>query len=149
MKRGSLIFAVVLLLITVGLVIVTMSYPLRSKLFPLIALSVALILLVIQVFHEVSALKQRDPSEKTAVKNLRSEHWAIWAWLVGTLILLWIFGFMGTVILLPFLYLRFHEERWLISITIPLGCGVFFYALFGLVLDMPLYPGILFANFFG
>jgi hypothetical protein len=148
MKRGSLIFAVVLLLITVGLVIVTMAYPLRSKLFPLIALSVALILLVIQVFHEFSALKQTGPSEKTEVKNLRSENWAIWFWLVGTLILLWIFGFMVTVVLLPFLYLRFYKERWLISITIPFGCGVFFYTLFGLALDMPLYPGILFSIIF-
>lgn len=145
MKQGSLIFAVVLLLLTGGLVIVTMAYPLRSKLFPLIALGVALILLVIQVFHEFSALKQRDPSEEREVKNLRSEHWAIWVWLMGTLMLLWIFGFMGTVVLFPFLYLRFHQERWLISITIPVGCGVFFYTLFGLALDMPLYPGILFS----
>ena len=61
MKRGGLIFAVVLLLIAVGLVIVTMAYPLRSKLFPLIALGTALILLVIQVFREVSALKTKDP----------------------------------------------------------------------------------------
>jgi hypothetical protein len=148
MKRGSLIFAVVLLLITISLVAVTMGYPLRSKLFPLIALTVALVLLVIQIFHEFSALKQKDSGTDGEVKKLSSEHWIIWAWLVGTLILLWIFGFMGTVILLPFLYLRFHKERWLISLTVPLGCGVFFYTLFSLALDMPLYPGILFAVLF-
>jgi predicted branched-subunit amino acid permease len=63
--------------------------------------------------------------------------------------MLWVLGFMGTVILLPFLYLRFHRESWLISITLPLGCGVFFYTLFGLALSMPLYPGILFSKYFG
>lgn len=148
MKRGSLLFAVVLLLITIGLVIVSIGYPLRSKLFPLMALTVALVLLVIQIFHEFSALKQKDSDDKEKVEKLSSEHWIIWAWLAGTLILLWIFGFMGTVILLPFLYLRFHKERWLISITVPLGCGVFFYSLFGFALDMPLYPGILFTVLF-
>jgi hypothetical protein len=63
--------------------------------------------------------------------------------------MLWVLGFMGTVILLPFLYLRFHRESWLISITLPLGCGFFFYTLFGLALSMPLYPGILFSKYFG
>jgi hypothetical protein len=148
MKRGSLIFAVVLLLITIGLVVVSMDYPLRSKLFPLIALSVALVLLVIQIFHEFSALKQKDSGVDGEVKKLSSEHWLIWVWLAGTLMLLWIFGFMGTVVLLPFLYLRYHHESWLISLTVPLGCGIFFYTLFGLALDMPLYPGVLFAKIF-
>ena len=148
MKRGSLILAVILLTMTVGLVIVTMGYPLRSKLFPLIALGTALILLVIQVFREVSALKQKASSEKKEDRNLRSKQRTIWAWLVGTLIMLWILGFMGTVVLLPFLYLRFHKEGWLISVTLPLGCGIFFYVLFGLALHMPLYPGVLYPSFF-
>ena len=72
MKRGSLIFAVILLLIAVGLAIVTMAYPLRSKLFPLIALGTALILLVIQVCREVSASKEgplRRESKKASVPN--------------------------------------------------------------------------------
>jgi hypothetical protein len=148
MKRGSLIVAVVLLLIAVGLAIVTMAYPLRSKLFPLIALGTALILLVIQVFREASLLKKEAPPEKGPAKKPPRKHWAIWAWLVGTLMMLWILGFMGTVVLLPFLYLRFHKEGWLISVTLPLGCGVFFYTLFGLALSMPLYPGIVYPRFF-
>jgi hypothetical protein len=149
MKRGSLIIAVVLLMMTVSLVIVTLGYPLRSKLFPLIALGTALILLVIQVFREVSALnRQGTLSEKGTAKRPPAKHWGIWAWLVGTLVMLWIIGFMGTVVLLPFLYLRFNKESWFISVTLPLGCGVFFYVLFGLALDMPLYPGIVYPRFF-
>jgi len=63
------------------------------------------------------------------------------------LVMLWMIGFMGTVVLLPFLYLRFNKESWFISVTLPLGCGVFFYVLFGLALDMPLYPGIVYPRF--
>jgi hypothetical protein len=149
MKRDSLIFAVILLLITIILLKATMAYPLRSKLFPLIALVTVLILLIIQIFREVAGLKEKEPVEKIKDKNFRSKNLAIWSWLLGTLIMLWILGFMGTVVLLPFLYLRFHRESWLISITLPLGCGIFFYTLFGLALSMPLYPGILFSKIFG
>jgi hypothetical protein len=148
MKRSSLIIAVILLIMTVSLVIVTMGYPLRSKLFPLIALGTALVLLIVQVFREVSALnRQETPSGKGTVKRPPARHWVIWAWLAGTLVMLWMIGFMGTVVLLPFLYLRFNKESWFISVTLPLGCGVFFYVLFGLALDMPLYPGIVYPRF--
>jgi hypothetical protein len=60
MKRDSLIFAVILLLITIILLKATMAYPLRSKLFPLIALATVLILLIIQIFREVSGLKEKN-----------------------------------------------------------------------------------------
>jgi hypothetical protein len=149
MKRDSLIFAVILLLITIILLKATMAYPLRSKLFPLIALVTALILLIIQIIREVPALKEKEPVEKIKAKTFSSKNLAIWGWLASTLIMLWILGFMGTVVLLPFLYLRFHKESWLISIILPLGCGVFFYVLFALALSMPLYPGILFPKIFG
>ena len=148
MKRDSLIFAVILLLVTVILLKVTMAYPLRSKLFPLIALITILILLIIQIVREAFALKEKESAEKIKAKTFHFKHLAIWGWLVSTLIMLWVLGFMGTVVLFPFLYLRFYRESWLISITLPLGCGVFFYTLFGLALSMPLYPGILFPKFF-
>lgn len=148
MKQGSLIFAIILLFIALGLVIATMAYPIRSKLFPLIALGTAVILLVVQIYREFSTGKERGTPEEKREKASRSKHLAIWAWLAGTLVMLWIFGFMGTVILLPFLYLRSHKESWLISISLPLGCGIFFYVLFGLALSMPLYPGILLSRIF-
>jgi hypothetical protein len=148
MKRGSLIFAVILLFIAVGLAIATMAYPLRSKLFPLIALGTASILLIVQIYREFNAGKEKEPPGEKRERASSSKQLAIWAWLVATLIMLWIFGFMGTVVLLPFLYLRSHKESWLVSIILPLGCGVFFYTLFGLALSMPLYPGIVLSRFF-
>lgn len=149
MRRGGLIFGTILLLITIMMLIATMAYPFTSKLFPLIALSAALILLIIQIIREVSILKEKKLTKRGKAEGLSPKHLATWAWLAGTLIMLWVLGFMGTVVLFPFLYLRVHRENWLISITLPLGCGVFFYTLFGLALSMPLYPGILFSKIFG
>ena len=146
MKQGSLIFAIILLLIAVGLVITTMAYPFRSGLFPLISLGIAVILLIVQICRELRTSREKKSFGEKRSKTSRSKPLAIWAWLVATLIMLWILGFMGTVVLLPFLYLRSHREGWLISILLPLGCGVFFYTLFGLALSMPLYPGMLLSR---
>src|SRR4030043_947114 len=148
MKRGKIIFAVALLLITAGLLKVTLSYPPKSRLFPLFALSTALILSGIQVVREISHYREKEPVKTGKTADLRLKYVAIVSWLAATLVMLWVLGFMGTVVLLPFLYLRFQKERWLISITLPLGCGIFFYALFGLALKMSLYPGILFSKLF-
>jgi len=149
MKWGSLFFSVILLLITIFLLIAAIPYPFMAKQFPMIALFTALILLIVQIILEASALKEEKPTGMVKTKGYRSKHLAIWTWLVGTLIMLWVLGFMVTVVLLPFLYLRFQGEDWLITIVLPLGCGVFFYTVFSLALSMPLYPGILFLKIFG
>ena len=148
MKREKLIFAVVLLLIAMILLKATMAYPLRSRLFPLITLLAVIILLAIQIVREARPLSERLTGQ-SETRAFRLRDLAIWGWLGGTLIMLWVLGFMGTVVLLPFLYLRFHRESWLISITLPLGCALFLYTLFGLLLGMPLYWGILFPVFSG
>jgi len=148
MTLGSLVFASILFVVAVVALITTMAYPLQSKLFPSMALSTALILLIIRIVQEASALKQKALQESKEVKRPASGNVAIWVWLAVSLVMLLVFGFMGTVILLPFLYLRFQREGWLISILLPIGCGLFFYSLFGLALDMPLYPGMLFPRLF-
>ena len=148
MKKGKLIFAIALLLLTAILWVATMAYPFKARLFPLFALSAALILLIIQVIREITHYREKEPVKTGKGKDFRLKYVAIGSWLVATLMMLWVLGFMGTVVLLPFFYLRFHKERWLISITLPLGCGVFFYTLFGLALRMSLYPGILFSKLF-
>jgi hypothetical protein len=143
MKRESFFFAVALFLITCGLLAATLRYPARSRTFPLIVLFTAFVLIAVQIYREAPALRKKIPPAGKAGSL------AIWCWLAFTLLMLWLLGFMGTVILLPFLYLRFHKESWTISIALPAGCGVFFYSLFALALGMPLYPGILFPELFG
>lgn len=150
MRRGSLIFAVALLLISILLLKATLAYPFKAKLFPLITLVTVLILLIIQILREALAVfKEKEVTEKGKTDSLSTKHITVWVWMVGTVLMLWVLGFMGTVIFLPFIYLRFQRERWLVSIALPLGCGVFFYGLFSLGLNMPLYPGMILSKFFG
>lgn len=148
MRRGNLIFTIALLLVSILLLRATLAYPFKAKLFPLIILITVLILLMIQIVREVVALRVKGATEKKRADSFRSKHLTILFWMVGTVLMLWVLGFMGTVILLPFLYLRFEKESWLLSISLSIGCGVFFYGLFGYLLRMPLYPGMILEKFF-
>ena len=113
------------------------------------ALSTILVLLIVQVTKEAAALKGKEPVKRGKPEIVPYKQLLIWVWLAVTLVMLLVFGFMGTVILLPFLYLRFQRESWLLSITLSLGCGVFFYTLFDLFLKMTLYPGLILPGVFG
>ena len=149
MRRGSFIFTIVLFLVSILLLRATLPYPFKAKLFPLIILITVLILLMIQMAREIAALRGKGATEAERGDGFRPKHLTILLWLVGTVLMLWILGFMGTVILLPFLYLRFEKESWLLSITLSLGCGIFFYGLFGYLLRMPLYPGMILERILG
>jgi hypothetical protein len=94
-------------------------------------------------------LKEKGAGERRKKESLDRKRFIIWAWMLGTGLMLWVLGFMGTVVLLPFLYLRFQRESWLLSITLSLGCGIFFYTLFDLLLRMTLYPGLILPGVFG
>lgn len=149
MRRGNLIFTIALFLVSILLLRATLPYPFKAKLFPLIILITVLILLMIQIIREVFALREKGATEGEKGDGFRAKHLTILIWMAGTVLMLWVLGFMGTVILLPFLYLRFEKESWLLSITLSLGCGVFFYGLFGYFLKMPLYPGMVFEKILG
>lgn len=149
MRRGNFIFIIALFGISIFLLIATLAYPFKAKLFPLIILITVLTLIIIQIFREILVSKEKGHGKREKGGTSRTKHFTIWMWMGGTVLMLWVLGFMGTVILLPFLYLRFEKESWLLSINLAVGCGVFFYGLFGFLLKMPLYPGVIFETFFG
>ncbi len=149
MRRGNFIFALALFLVSILLLRATFTYPFKARVFPLIVLTTVLILVMIQSVREIVALRRKKVAEAEKEDGFRRKHLSIFFWMVSTVLMLWILGFMGTVILLPFLYLRFEKESWLLSISLSLGCGIFFYGLFGYLLKMPLYPGMIVEKIFG
>lgn len=150
MLPGSLAFAFFLLLVVILFLIPTMSYTFKAMVFPLIALLIASTLLVIQIVRQFLAkTREQRAAGEQETESFGRKHLAMGAWMVGTPLMVWIFGFMGTVILLPFLYLRFQREGWLVTVLVTLGCGISFYFFFGFSLNMPLYPGLIYLKIFG
>jgi hypothetical protein len=149
MRRGTLIFSSVLFLVSLLLLKATLAYSLKAKLFPTITLVIVLTLLIIEMGREGFTLLRDKSAGKAGEKGNVCGHVTAWVWMLGTMFMFWALGFMGTVIFLPFLYFRYQKESWWVSMTLPLGCGIFFYCLFGLALKMPLYPGVFSLRFFG
>jgi hypothetical protein len=149
MLRGSTLFTFFLTIVSIVLLIVTLNLPFKAKLFPMIAILTAVGLLAVQVLIDNLASREKAPARTRKGKTLGRKHLFIGLWMAASFLMLWIIGFMGAVVFLPFLYLRLHKETWLLSITLSLGCGAFFYLLFGLVVKMPLYPGILGEKIWG
>ena len=149
MRRDNFLFTVALFLVSLLLLKATLAYPFKAKLFPLIVLTTVLVLLMVQMIREFLALRAKGASERGKGDRCHAKHLTIATWLAVTVLMLWVLGFMGTVILLPFLYLRWEKESWFLSVTLSLGCGVFFYGLFGFFLKLPLYPGLILPNVFG
>ncbi len=145
---GSFIFGTSLFMISIFLLIETIFYPFKARLFPLLTLIPVLFLLIIQLVGEIPSLKDRKSLGRDLKNHFSTQHLVIGIWMACTLLMMWIIGFMGTVLLLPFLYLRFQRESWRFSIGMSLGSGIFFYLLFDLALNMPLYPGLFFLKYF-
>ncbi len=116
MSHGNRIFAFFLLLVVILFLIPTMAYTFKAKVFPLIALLAASILLVIQISREfLPKPKEKKTAQEEEAEGFGRKHLAMGAWMVGTPLMVWILGFMGTVIMLPFLYLRFQREGWRVT----------------------------------
>jgi len=147
---GRLIFAVALFVVLILFLVATLSFrSMRDKTFPLIAIIPALILLVYQILKEVLSFRCEKGSIGEETKERSRRYFGVGIWMVLTLLMFWLIGFLGTVLLLPFIYLRYNQEGWFLSIALPLGCGIFFYTLFSLALGLRLYQGFLFSNIFG
>jgi len=147
---GRLIFAVALLVVFVFFLVATLSFrSMRDKTFPLIAIIPALILLVHQILKEILSLRREKGSMGEETKGRNRRYLGVGIWMALTLVMFWLIGFLGTTLLLPFIYLRYNQEGWFLSIALPLGCGIFFYTLFSLALGLSVYQGFLFSNLLG
>jgi len=149
MMRPRFFFALFLFVAAILFMRATLSYPPKARLFPLVTLTFLVVLLIIQMVREVLALKEKKGVTRGRPHSVVSKHIVIWAWIVATLIMLWLFGFTALVVLLPFLYLRSVKENWTLSVILPLGCGLFFLRPLWSDLKMPLYRGWVFQRILG
>ncbi len=147
---GRLLFDIALFITFLLFLISTLGFrSLNDKLFPLLAIIPALILLACEIGQEFTAYRSGKETEEKTLPDLKSKYLAVGAWMMLSLGIYWLIGFLGTAMLLPFLYLRYHREGWPLSIGLPLGSGIFFYAVFSLALEIRFYQGLLFETILG
>lgn len=147
---GRLVFAMALFITFILFLIPTLGFrSFKDKLFPLLAIIPALMLLTYEISHEFADYRSKKETRQKIAPDLQSKYLAVGGWMVLSLGMYWLIGFLSTTVLLPFLYLRYHREGWLLSIGLPLGSGIFFYTVFSLAMEVRFYQGRLFEMIFG
>ena len=163
----EIIFSLFLLLMFLIFLIIASSYDRQTRMFPFIIGIPGLILSIIlfssyyipAVSRRISTIKQKeffktydreeekedDEKKKKELKKALLKELNITIWIIALLVTIYIMGFMMTVPLFIFLFLKFREKENLkVSILISAGSWAVIYVMFRLVLGAQLYGGMLF-----
>ncbi|MFC2059600.1 tripartite tricarboxylate transporter TctB family protein [Chloroflexota bacterium] len=138
MKAGTY-FPLTMLIIGVILLAISAQYPLRTGLVVWIVLSLMIILLVVEILKEV-VWKRGNTG---AIPKDIPQYLVGAAWIASILPMVYLVGLVMTTFLYTFVYLKFHGERWLLTIAVSLGITAIIYGVFELALEVPLYKGLL------
>lgn len=140
---AGVIPALVLLAFAVGGWLIALEWGRSSGMFPrflgLIFIGLATLELGIHVFKSVF----QKAETLIDTEELRKQVYGF-GWLGLLLLMIYLLGFMTTVVLYVFLFLRLHGRySYLVSTTIAIGAIAFVYLIFRRLLEYSLFPGIL------
>ncbi len=145
-SRGTLIFAFIMMLLSLVLFVQALSYPVRSRMFPLIVGIVPLFIFsLVQIVKELRGSRKTGPGgdeEKEAGNIEWKKTIIVFSWIIGFMILVGLAGFIVAIPAFSFLFLTFYwRENWRIAMLMALLTSAVIYVLFIMVFDIPLYKG--------
>ena len=143
----DIIFSTIVLIILMIMTVVSMGYPPKARLFPLILIAITEALAAIHIINEIRGrTKKQQVSEagQRAEKVPVSKYFRAPVWIGCFMISLYLFGHLVGVALFSFLYLKVHGEKWVTTIGFSLGVMALIYGGFEMALQTPLYEGLLF-----
>ena len=171
--KGKSIFGFIMLGIILMLVVPCLGYSFTAKIFPLIVGAIGLVLITLQLIIDVipaGSGKSGKPTEKkdllrdemvekeiaqtkllpTETRKKRNKEINIFTWVIGLIGLIYLVGYLITVPLFIFLFLKFRASAsWLLSITLVIVMEIVIYIGFMTILHIPLYKGLVFLLIFG
>jgi len=154
--KPSTYFLIAVIAVALFLGIYSLTYSsMKLKLLPAIISGLVFVLSVIELRKELitgqQAKGETEPeAEKTGVgasSELRG-YTLGFAWILGFLLGIYFIGFLISIPLFIFSYLKLHGKNWLISVTLAAGAIVLIYLVFVVALKLNLFPGIVFGGYF-
>jgi len=143
--KTRMIFPSAALVIVIILIIATLGYPYKAKLFPLLIAFPAAALLVVNIVKEALGkykLETESEDKTDSPKDTLFKYLAVTAWMATFALLIYFSGFLVGVPIFLFLYLKLHGEKWPAAIIYVLVVTVFVYGVFELAFDIQLYRGV-------
>lgn len=153
MKRKDSLFYLILLIGLAAAFVTTLGYPSRARLFPIIVISlcgVFVLWALMKMFiarHKASSLNEyRQKNEETLKpdEGYRRQFFFAFAWIGAFVLLLWLLGFVVSLPLVVFAYIKTYEEGWRLAIISTIIMFLIVYVVFAVLLKIPLYEGLLF-----
>lgn len=145
--RTRVWFPAVIFILFLGLIVQgSLELSTDAMLFPYILGAFGLALLTGQIVREARGARQAASEEEPgrASFNLGTYLPGI-AWLLAILPMIYLVGYLITVPLYMFLYLKLHGERWPLCIAVTLLVSLVLYFAFIVALGIPFYEGLLFS----
>jgi hypothetical protein len=147
--------AIGLLVITSLYLYLSYGYPAKARAFPAMVAWVMLALLVLDLVSRTetrlgsAVMRALNPAQARSGGEAPSAGRQVSAilWIAGFTVGIVLIGILGAVPLYVFAAIRFRGGRgYLTALAAAVGATLFIYLLFGVVLRLSLYPGILFDN---
>lgn len=145
--RLEIVFAAVVFVILLGMMTISLDYPPKARLFPLILIAITECLVVVHLIKEIrgkAGLREAAKEEGA----LEETNWTMYlrapAWIGAFMLTIYLLGYLVGAALFSLIYLKVHGEKWFMAVSFALGVMVLVYGGFGIALKTPLYAGILF-----
>jgi len=90
------------------------------------------------------AVDHKEKKEKLSKEEKRRRFLNISLWILAFTGSTFLFGFLITIPLFTFAYMRFHKEKWVLSLCCAAGLGLGIYFAFVVILKGELYEGFIF-----
>jgi len=147
-------FLIIIILIAVVAVSYGVTLPtMKAKLVPIITAGLTIILAGIELIRELRAgYKAKSAAEAEAGKyagGTKSELFGYikgWGWMALLAVGIYLFGFLIAIPIFVFTYLKLNKRGWLMSICITVVMELFIYGVFARLLQVDLYPGLIFGG---
>jgi hypothetical protein len=141
-KHGAY-FTIFIMLFSLAIVLGAYRYPYEAaRRIPVLIGSVVFVLAVITLVLELRS-KKKDTSDAEEEPSLIS-YWKTGAWVCGVGLSIYLVGFLVTIPLFLFSYLKLNSTGWRRSIIVAVITTAVIYALFEYVLKFELYRGLIF-----
>jgi Tripartite tricarboxylate transporter TctB family len=143
LRKKNLLFCLILAICLAAAFVVTLGYPSDARFFPIIVISLCG---VVVLWELVKTYRQKDKEPPEPDKENRGKFIFAAAWIVAFALILWGVGFVVGLPLFTFAYVKTHEKGWRWAILMPVITFLMAYVGFAILLQTPLYEGLLFLQ---
>jgi len=144
--RGSTYFLMLILAVTLFVIISSLTMEsFSSKLLPLVIGGATFILAALQFAGEIKGVKTTAEEETTAPGTVWSGYLIATMWIGGFFVSIYLLGFMIAIAWFILAYMKMHGTGWLTAIIYAGVTTAVVYVMFGYLMKVELYPGIVFT----